>query len=214
MNKILRFASIIIIVFAAFGFRAEAHEGHNKNTSNTAASPVQTESAAESQVTSDLQAPEQQIHGAQEFPTYHPLIVHFPIVLIIMAAVFQLVSLVVFRNEMSWAVVFLSLFGVVGAYLASNVFHPHTTALGENAQRLLTEHELYADITFWLATAGFLAKVISNFVLKRPWWSETVVTALLIGSAIAVSLAGHHGAELVHKEGVGPKGAFLETHDH
>lgn len=212
MNGVMRFTEAMIIAFIAFAISAEGHERHNKNTSNTAVLSIKEDTVAES--TSVSSVSDQDTHSISEFPTYHPLVVHFPIVLIIIAAVFQLVSLVVFRSEMSWAVLFLSLFGAIGAYLASNVFHPHTTALVENAQRLLAEHEFYADMTFWLAAAGFFAKVFSNFVFKRRWWSETVVTALLIGSAIAVSLAGHHGAELVHKEGVGPKGAFLETHDH
>jgi hypothetical protein len=115
---------------------------------------------------------------------------------------------------MSWAVIGLSLLGAVGAWVASNIFHPHTAGLSENAQRLLAEHEVYAEYTIWLAAAGFAVKVISNFALRRKWWSEAIVTLLLAGAAIAVGLAGHHGAELVHKEGVGPQGNFLEKHDH
>ncbi|MGY3053109.1 hypothetical protein ACVWYG_001306 [Pedobacter sp. UYEF25] len=33
---------------------------------------------------------------------------------------------------------------------------------------------------------------------------------MLLGSAIAVSIAGHHGAELVYKYGIGPEGKKLE----
>lgn len=198
-----------------------AHEGHNKNAAN-----VNANSAASSEQRKDANATAEPVqqpdsvadpnagsHTA-EFPTLHPLVVHFPIVLIILAAIIQLASLFVFRRELSWLVVFLAAFGAVGAYLSSNVFHPHTTGLSENAQRLLTEHELYADWTFWLAVAGLFAKGISNFFLDRKWWSEGVASVALILAAIAVALAGHHGAELVHKEGVGPQGKFLEMHDH
>lgn len=198
-----------------------AHEGHNKNAAN-----VNANSAASSEQRKDANATAEPVqqpdsvadpnagsHTA-EFPTLHPLVVHFPIVLIILAGAIQLASLFVFRRELSWLVVFLAAFGAVGAYLSSNVFHPHTTGLSENAQRLLTEHELYADWTFWLAVAGLFAKGISNFFLDRNWWSEGVASVALILAAIAVALAGHHGAELVHKEGVGPQGKFLEMHDH
>ncbi len=195
-----------------------AHEAHNKNAANTNANaevaqptdasgqPAPTPPADVSAISTAAQI--------DEFPTLHPLVVHFPIMLIILAAAFQLVSIAVFRREMGWVVVVLAFLGSVGAYLSSNVFHPHTTGLTETAQRLLVEHELYAAYTLWLGAAGFILKVISQFLLSRRWWSEAVVTFVLLGAAIAVALAGHHGAELVHKEGVGPRGNFLEVHDH
>ena len=195
-----------------------AHEAHNKNTANTNGAAGETQganSAGQSVPTpsTEVTAPSTSAH-VEEFPTLHPLVVHFPIMLIIMAAAFQVVSLFVFRREMGWVVVVMAFLGSVGAYLASNVFHPHTTGLTENAQRLLVEHEFYAAYSLWLAAAGFVVKVISQFLLDRRWWSETVVTVVLLGAAIAVAWAGHHGAELVHKEGVGPRGNFLEMHDH
>lgn len=149
-----------------------------------------------------------------EFPTLHPLIVHFPIMLIILAAVLQLISLGVFRNEIGWLILALTFVGAITAWLSSNTFHPHTVGLNESAQQLLLEHEQYASLTFWFAVAGLAVKALSNFVLKRAWWSESVATLLLAGAAVAVAMAGHHGAELVHKEGVGPRGDFLEAHDH
>ena len=190
-----------------------AHEAHNTAAGNTNANSGQSSEANMADVSAAAPMNEAPAQIA-EFPTLHPLVVHFPIVLVILAAAFQVISLIVFRREMSWAVIGLSLLGAVGAWAASNIFHPHTAGLSENAQRLLTEHELYAEYTIWLAAAGFAVKVISNFALRRKWWSEAIVTLLLAGAAIAVGLAGHHGAELVHKEGIGPQGNFLETDDH
>lgn len=149
-----------------------------------------------------------------EFPTLHPLVVHFPIMLLLLAAALQIAALFVFKREFGWIVFLMAILGSIGAYLASNVFHPHTTGLSENAQRLLLEHELYAQITFWFALVTVLVKGVSVF-LKRSWWSEILATLLLLVAATAVSITGHHGAELVHKEGVGPQGRFLEAeHDH
>lgn len=198
----------ILLLLAVLGslYVVPAHEVHNKPAAN--AEVTTNANAAGQPATAESAEP------ITEFPTLHPLVVHFPIMLIIMAAAFQIVSLFVFRREMGWTVVVLAALGSVGAYLASNVFHPHTTGLTENAQRLLLEHELYAAYTFWLAAAGFVLKIVSQFLLDRRWWSETVVTMVLIGAALAVAWAGHHGAELVHKEGVGPRGNFLEMHDH
>ena len=46
-----------------------------------------------------------------------------------------------------------------------------------------------------------------------PFWkSEAVVFVLLVGASVTVSIAGHHGAQLVHMGGVGPQGQYLESH--
>ena len=213
MGKMLRYilpavAAVMIALFAAakFGY---GHEDHNQPAANAAANTASPDVAR-----TEANPASQPAAGLTEFPTIHPMIVHFPIVLLIVAAFVQIASFFVFRRELGWMVVVFVLIGAIGAYLASYVYHPHTTGLNANAERLLLEHELYADYTVWLSIGGLFAKVMSQFALKRAWWSEAVVTLLLIGSAVAVALAGHHGAELVHKEGVGAKGAFLEMHDH
>lgn len=96
------------------------------------------------------------------------MIVHFPIVLLMVAALVQIASFFVFRRELGWMVVVFVLIGAIGAIganLASYVYHPHTTGLTANAERLLLEHELYADYTVWLSIAGLIAKIVSQFAL-------------------------------------------------
>lgn len=216
----------LIFVLFIIGISAAAvpaHEAHNKAAANANAvanvfvnseRSSETDKAGTSEPAPVGETVEQPSVHTSSFPTLHPLVVHFPIVLIILAAIIQLTSLFIFRRELGWTVLFLSAFGAAGAYLSSNVFHPHTAGLSDHAQRLLTEHELYADWTFWLAVAGLAVKAISTFLLERKWWSEAIASVALILAATAVGLAGHHGAELVHKEGVGPQGKFLEMHDH
>lgn len=184
------------------------HDGHRSPTPT----PSTTASGVNSQGGTELIQPSEK-KGVDEFPTLHPLVVHFPIMLLLLAAVLQIIAFFVFQREIGWVVLGMAFFGVIGAYLSSNVFHPHTAGLDENAQRLLTEHEWYASLTFWLGLIGTLAKGVSTF-FRRPWWSEAVSLVLLLAAATAVSIAGHHGAELVHKEGIGPRGDFLEMHDH
>ena len=216
LNKFEKYLAGTLLALALFAGPAFSHEAHNKNSRSQANSNTSMPDAApgvEQTAVQNAMEPERPA-ALSEFPTLHPLIVHFPIMLLLMAAALQIASLAVFRREMSWLVIILAGFGVFSAWLASNPFHPHTTGLSENAARLLTEHELYADLTFWFGAAGFAAKIVSNFVLNRKWWGEAIVTILLLASAVAVAIAGHHGAELVHKEGVGPRGEYLELHDH
>lgn len=148
-----------------------------------------------------------------DFPNLHPLVVHFPIVLLLLAFVSQLAGFFVFQKPLSWVTLLLLLGGVVGATMASNVFHPHTAGLSENVQKMLEEHEFYAGLTTWFAVIALFLKIISHNWLTRKKWAEIVVLLLLAGSAVTVSLTGHLGAQMVHVEGVGPQGNYLEQHD-
>ena len=80
-----------------------------------------------------------------DFPTLHPLITHFPIVLLLIAALLQLAGLFVFKKEMSWVVMFLTAGGFIGAYLSAYNFHPHTEGLNDMAAKVLKVHEAYAN---------------------------------------------------------------------
>jgi len=150
-----------------------------------------------------------------EFPSLHPLVVHFPIVLLILAALTQLAGLFVLKRELGWVTLALVALGLVGAYVSGSYVHPHTTDdLSPRAAMWLEEHEAYAAYTLWLALAGTGLKAASLFLLRGRWWAELAVLLVLGGAAGAVSLAAHHGAQLVHLEGVGPQGKFLELHEH
>jgi len=151
-------------------------------------------------------------NGINDFPNYHPLVVHFPIVLLIVATVLQIWSLLGYRKELGLAALVILIAGVISAWLASNVFHAHVTSLPESALRLFEEHERFAAYTFWFSLAAAVGKGVSQFLLARRWWSEAIVVLLLLAAAGAVSITGHHGAQLVHIEGIGPKGQFLGSH--
>lgn len=148
-----------------------------------------------------------------EFSNLHPLVVHFPIVLLLLAFISQLASFFVFREPLSWITLLLLLGGVIGAVLASNVFHPHTTGLTEEMQKMLETHEFYASLTLWFAIIALFLKIISHNWLNKKTWAEIIVLLVLGGSAVTVSLAGHLGAQLVHLEGIGPKGNHIEQHE-
>ena len=147
----------------------------------------------------------------EEFPTFHPLIVHFPIVLIIAAFPFYLLGVlrgnIVFRRSG----MVLASFGFLGALLAGYVFHPHTVGLTSAAQNALSNHDLFASATLYL-TAIAMALGTLTCTHRFPRFSLQVsTTVLLLLSVVMVSLAGHYGAKLVHIHGVGPKGQFLVT---
>ncbi|NOS93194.1 MAG: hypothetical protein HOP30_14835 [Cyclobacteriaceae bacterium] len=159
----------------------------------------------ESKVTADL----------DDFPTLHPLIVHFAIVLIIVAAGLQLLNLIMLKKEVSWIIAGILLTGVLAAWFASRNFHPHTHGISEHAQLVLDQHDKWADWTINLGIVGLVLQAVNLFAFKGKRWAAAVVALILIGSAYSVSRAGHYGSQLVHIEGIGPQGKYLEMeHNH
>jgi uncharacterized membrane protein len=149
-----------------------------------------------------------------EFPNLHPLIVHFPIVLLLLAAASQIVSFFIFKTELSWVTLALLAGGFAGAYAAGILTHPHTAELSPVAQKVLDEHDFYAYLTIWSSGIGLVVKAASQFLFKRKVWAELIVLIPLLLAAYGVSMAGHHGSQLVFIEGVGPQGKYLETEGH
>lgn len=152
-----------------------------------------------------------------EFPNLHPLLVHFPIVLLLLAALISIANILFLKRDLDWIITIFTGLGALGAYAAGRWFHPHAHDLTEQMQAVLDQHDLYADWTIWLSITAFVLQLISQFILKQKRWAVIVVSLVLAGAAYSVSQAGHYGSQLVHIEGVGPKGNYLESeesHDH
>lgn len=145
------------------------------------------------------------------YPTYHPMVVHVPISMLLLAALLQLVVLLKPSGPLNWITLLVAAVGTVGAYVAGTYVHPHTDGLSDAAQVALETHETYADYTIWLGLVGTLLKGIT---LLRPLkWLEGVAALALVGAGIAVGLAGHQGGALTYLYGIGPRGAYLEQHE-
>ena len=212
-NRTIKFCRTVVmsvLLLTVFIGKVSAHEGRAHPT------PQTTPSVATSPMTTDnlSKTEEKPPMNVSEFPNYHPLVVHFPIVLLLMAALFHIVSFFIYRKEFSWATLALLFMGAISAWLASNIFHAHTETLNARASEIFSTHERMAAYTLWLSVAALAAKTVSHFFIQRKWWSEAIVMILLIACSVTVSITGHHGAMLVHIEGVGPQGKHLELHQH
>lgn len=187
-----------------------AHEGHKKVKKDSVAvqrtDTVAQAPAAHTSVFTDTPP-------LKDFPNLHPLIVHFPIVLLIIAAAMQLVGLFLINRPYQVSIAIIAALGFIGAYLASSTFHAHPGDLTGPVADLFEEHEQWAFWSVRLGGIGAAIKIISLFI-KPKKWIEAVVAIVLISSAVCVSISGHHGAELVHKYGIGAKGYMLEKHQH
>ncbi|MFD2512475.1 DUF2231 domain-containing protein [Pontibacter locisalis] len=150
-----------------------------------------------------------------DFPNQHPLFVHFPIVLLLVAAAVQMANVFFVRKELDWITTFTVLISFVSAYYVTFIDHPHTDGLTEHAKLVLEQHDLYAIWTIYLAGAALAAQFLNQFLLKGRRWSIAVVAIILAVAAYSVSMAGHYGAQLVYLEGIGPQGKYLDSaHSH
>ena len=221
MKKTMLHISLVLSLLLLLSIPAALAHGdddHNKKDSTEQLEQVQeiddhgvadfdTETRAKQSVKADF----------DEFPNLHPLLVHFPIVLLLLAALISIANIHFLKRDLDWIITIFTGLGALGAYAAGRWFHPHAHDLTEQMQAVLDQHDLYADWTIWLSITAFVLQLISQFVLKQNRWAVIVVSLVLAGAAYSVSQAGHYGSQLVHIEGVGPKGKYLETeesHDH
>jgi uncharacterized membrane protein len=146
--------------------------------------------------------------GLSGFPTYHPLVVHFPLILILVAMVMQLVLLFKSSRIYDYTVTVITVLGFLTGLLAATVFHPEPAAgISETARNIFEEHEHFAFATIALSGVASVFKIISLFTPRK--WIAIVSFVMLLAASVTVTLAGHHGSELVYKEGIGPKGEKL-----
>jgi uncharacterized membrane protein len=150
-----------------------------------------------------------------DFPNLHPLVVHFPIVLILLAAALQ--AVLVFKDwpPVRWVTLVVMAGGFAGALAASTVFHAEPMGLGPRAAAVFAAHEKYASHTLWLSGITLLLRGVGDFFKIQRRAYEILVLAFALASAGVLSVAGHRGAQLVYVEGVGPQGHLLDkNHGH
>ncbi|MCB2410961.1 DUF2231 domain-containing protein [Hymenobacter lucidus] len=150
-----------------------------------------------------------------DFPNLHPLVVHLPIVLIILAAALQ--ALLVFKDwpQVRWIALAVMAGGFAGAVAASTVFHAKPLGLSPRAAAVFAAHEQFASYTTWLSGITLLLASIGFYFKVQRRAYEVLVLVAAVAAAGALSVAGHRGAQLVYVEGVGPKGNLLDkSHGH
>ena len=207
-KSVALFAFILIICVPVFA----QHEHQHADSSEQESSVVMEEGLPEKSEIPGTRA--SSFAPFSEFPNLHPLIVHFPVVLLLLAFFAQIIGLFAWRTELSWVTFFLLIGGFAGAFLAAKVFHPHVGELSERLNHIFEAHEYYAYATVWLSGIAFFLKAISHFFLKRKTWAEIIVFLSIMSSAITVSLAGHLGSQMVFIENIGPQGNHLEEGAH
>jgi uncharacterized membrane protein len=140
------------------------------------------------------------------FPNLHPLFVHFPIVLLLLAAMAQLAVLFLAENkQLKWLSFLLIVTGCVGAFIAIKTATHVSGDADERAIAIYEWHQLLGQITFY---SSLVAAILRFITIK--WftnnWVEIFLAVLFIAVGILVAITAHHGAQMVYIYGVGPMG--------
>ena len=145
----------------------------------------------------------------------HPLIIHFPVGLLLVAPVFIILSLVSKRSGRAYAMaaLILMVLGTAAVFVAVSTGE----AAGQLAERtpeinrVLTHHEELAETTrivFSVLTAAFALILFGPRLLKRelgrvPSAVLTLIFLVLyMAGALVLSNTAHNGGTLVHGYGV------------
>ena len=137
----------------------------------------------------------------------HPLFVHFPIGLLIMATVFKIATLWVKGKFLDLPGSILLIIGAIGGWLAI-----YTGDLADGAvsrticdPTVLKAHENNAYTMIWLFTAALIIDVLYQFKFSKFRVSTAkgiLILLMLIGSGY-LAYVGHLGAQLVYQQAAG-----------
>lgn len=135
----------------------------------------------------------------------HPMIIHFPITLLIIGFLFDLAGLFIKKDFFTQAGFYLLLLGAVGviaAYLSGDEAGDGITEAGALKQALET-HEGAATLAIWAVSITALFRVILVAFKDYKGILKMVSLTLLLASVLAIGRTGYYGGELVYKHAAG-----------
>jgi uncharacterized membrane protein len=129
----------------------------------------------------------------------HPMTVHFPIALLLVAFLFELLALSSKNNPLFSKIGFyLLIAGTIGAVVAvitGNLFTEEFTGpLGDVKEK----HELFSNIAMWSAIAASLFRIFMEIKKNMNTSLKLIAFVLLLVSVVAVSIAGYYGGSMVY----------------
>ena len=146
---------------------------------------------------------------------FHPAIVHTPIALIIVGAIFELVGRALDREWWRKAAFAMLIVGVLAAGLAvlSGREAEENVERQGVAQHAIEEHEEMALLTLWLGLGAVVTRAVAGRL--GPVRAAVAGLALLLhlAAAITVGVTGFRGGSLVFEHGAGVKmgGTLVEN---
>ena len=142
----------------------------------------------------------------KQFPNLHSLFVHFPIALLLFAVLTQLAVLFFPKNiNLKWFTFALLLSGCIGALIAIQTAVHISGDADDEALEIFETHRLFGLLTFWFSLGATPIRFVTIKWFRKKWM-EIILAIVILSTGVFVTIAGHHGAQLVYIYNVGPQG--------
>ncbi len=137
----------------------------------------------------------------------HPQVVHFPIALLIVVLLFEILSYFWKKVSFSLTSLILLVLGTIGAFIALQTGEIAADIAKKipGIDSTLHEHEKIAELVFYLYLVITVIKAVLMRLKKDIMpWRLLVLGGMLIGTFFLFRV-GHYGGQLVYEWGAGVK---------
>lgn len=129
---------------------------------------------------------------------FHPMMVHFPIALILTGFLFDILTLVLKKEPcLSKAGFWLQVLGMVGAIFAFGTGYFLTSPMEGEAGAMREQHESFATIALITVIVATLFRIVTGYLQKNTAGVRYAVLGLYLASAALISVTGFLGGKLV-----------------
>lgn len=135
----------------------------------------------------------------------HPLVVHFPIALLLTALAFDWVGLLWKKESLTRAALYVQALGVAGtlaAFLTGNR-DEETAERIPGIEAVLEQHEQLGQISLWVAIAVLGIRLFLVWRGPSGTGSKVLMASLSLILAALVSVTGYYGGKLTYEYGAG-----------
>lgn len=141
----------------------------------------------------------------------HPMIVHFPIALLIASAALDVLGLFLKKQwlrQAALATLTMAAMGGTAAVITGLVAHDALIKMPDDLHKLIETHETFAFVTLGSGATALAVRFYAIYKKAVEGAIGHVSLALLIFAVIMVSVTGYLGGEIVFAHGAGT--AFYE----
>jgi uncharacterized membrane protein len=132
------------------------------------------------------------------------MIVHFPIALLLVGFLSEIIGLVSKKQFFSQAAFYLLILAAAGAITAYFTGDQAGEGMeGGSLKKAVDLHEQAAVITLWLTIAAALVRTAHELLQKKTKWLKIAVFVLFASAAAGVGRTGYLGGQLVYKHAAG-----------
>lgn len=135
----------------------------------------------------------------------HPMIVHFPIALLIVGFLFDIAGSITKREsftQTAFYLIILGALGVIAAFITGDQAGSGITEEGALKQAL-ENHEDAATLTIWIVSIVAAFRIALVLLKKFKGVLKMVSLALFLIAVLAIARTGYYGGELVYKHAAG-----------